>query len=644
MVGWGYFSLCCTAAVLALSGARDSVEMPIAFTNDGGEAWTFDKHIEVSVWAGACDGIAITSPRQAVFAKPVGARASAEIALRAGENTISAQCRKDGYPRGSEVQQRWFVRLEDVPKARITLSAENGTIKISAANSEAAPESKAAISSYEWHARATNPSLLQVLPATGRDIALPVPAAEGEYFVTLNVTDRNNATDESTASFRVRGGTGAIVNSLGDRPAWSEDAIVYGVVPGLFGRRGFQDVLERLDDLANLGVTALLLAPVAAAEPNDFGYAVTDPFRLRPDFGSEEDLHRLIEAAHHRNIKVLLDLVSNHLSTRSRYFRDAQNRGRASPYFGYFARNADGAATYYFDWQNLANLNYNNAEVSRLVIESSLYWLRAFDVDGFRVDAAWGPRGRVPDFWPRWREELKRIKPDVLLLAEAPARDPYYARNGFDAAYDWSAALGDWAWRRAYEGADTAAQLRAAISESLVPSGGLVFRFLNNNDTGARFITRYGLNRTRVAAAMLLTLPGLPGLYTGDEIGAAFEPYGDQAPLARDDPNGLRPFYARLIAIRHATPSLRTPELELLDVGDSRVLAYLRPSAKRAGGALVLLNYGDSAVDIALPANAFSAARALPHFRDLMSGETVSPSAAGHFSLEGYGIRILALQ
>jgi glycosidase len=52
------------------------------------------------------------------------------------------------------------------------------------------------------------------------------------------------------------------------------------------------------------------------------------------------------------------------------------------------------------------------------------YWIRAFDVDGFRVDAAWGPRQRASEFWPRWREELKRIKPDLLLLAEASARDP----------------------------------------------------------------------------------------------------------------------------------------------------------------------------------------------------------------------------
>src|SRR5205807_7549030 len=83
----------------------------------------------------------------------------------------------------------------------------------------------------------------------------------------------------------------------------------------------------------------------------------------------------------------------------------------------------------------------DNPEVQRLIIEASAYWVRAFDIDGFRVDAAGGPRERASEFWPRWRAELKRIKPDLLLLAEASARDHYYVGHGFDAAYDWTRSL-----------------------------------------------------------------------------------------------------------------------------------------------------------------------------------------------------------
>src|SRR5690606_12749843 len=129
-------------------------------------------------------------------------------------------------------------------------------------------------------------------------------------------------------------------------------------------------------------------------------------------------------------------------------------------------------------------------------------------------------------FWTAWRDELRRIKPDLLLLAEASVRDPFYGDQGFDAAYDWTEALGEWAWRDAFDSERTAALLRTAIAASQeAAQEALVFRFLDNNDTGARFIERYGPQRARLAAVLLLTLPGLPMIYTGQEVGARFEPY-----------------------------------------------------------------------------------------------------------------------
>jgi cyclomaltodextrinase len=148
-----------------------------------------------------------------------------------------------------------------------------------------------------------------------------------------------------------------------------------------------------------------------------------------------------------------------------------------------------------------------------------------------------------PDFWPVWRAELKRIRPDLLLLAESSARDPYYFANGFDAGYDWTDRLGEWAWQEVFaDPAHIPQRLRAALTNDGAgyDPDAVVFRFLNNNDTGARFITRHGVGLTRVAAALLLTLPGIPGLYTGEEIGAEFEPYAGPPPIRWTDPHGLR--------------------------------------------------------------------------------------------------------
>jgi glycosidase len=110
---------------------------------------------------------------------------------------------------------------------------------------------------------------------------------------------------------------------------------------------------------------------------------------------------------------VILDFVPNHMSDQHAYFADTVNKSRASSYFDFFARAPNGAAQHYFDWRNLENLNYANPEVQRLIVEAFLYWIREFDVDGFRVDVAWGPRKLAPEFWPRWRAELKRMRTTI---------------------------------------------------------------------------------------------------------------------------------------------------------------------------------------------------------------------------------------
>jgi glycosidase len=277
-----------------------------------------------------------------------------------------------------------------------------------------------------------------------------------------------------------------------------------------------------------------------------------------------------------------------------------------------------------------------------MIIEASARWVRDYDVDGFRVDAAWGPRERAPDFWPRWSTALKRIKPDLLLLAEASAREPYYSDNGFDAAYDWTEKLGQWAWQDAFADEGHAAERLRAVLRDTQTSSATVFRFLNNNDTGPRFITQHGAGWTRVAAAMLLTLPGLPGLYSGDEVGAAFEPYRPHGPIVWDDPPGLRAWYTRLIALRARLPALHSREMRVLDAGSAdQVLAYVRSAREGDGGVLVLLNYGAAEARVSLPQDMLRDGWQTD-LTDVLSGaQTVPRGDDGEVVVPPYGVRIL---
>ena len=602
---------------------------------EGGDAWTFHKLLTAQV-AGDCEAVRFAAPLATVEVPVTGGLAMAEVPLRTGSNPVTAAC----LPHGGSDSQTWELRLAEGPTAAVRTVPKNGGMILDAGASRVSKARPAPLTGFQWRARPGNPAPLAGLPAQGRRVTLAPPPRDGEYFVALTVSDAAGRSDTSTAVFRVAGGRAEAVDLARDNPAWVDEAVVYGVAPFFFGERRLADVTARLDALAALGVNTLWLSPVTASAEGDFGYAVTDTFALREDFGSEAELRALIEGAHARGLRVIMDFVPNHVAEQHPYYEDAQADGISSPYFSYFERNAAGEALHYFDWTNLINLNLDNPEVQRWVIEGFLHWVRAYDVDGFRADAAWGPRLRAPEFWSRWRAALKREKPDLLLLAEASARDPYYAANGFDAAYDWTEELGVWAWRDAFDRDwQTAALLRQAIAASLAPDDddNPVFRFLNNNDTGERFFARYGLARTKLAAVLLLTLPGLPMIYTGQEVGALFEPYDEGPVLAWADPRGLRPWYRKLVALRAAQPALRSGELQFLPMAPAnRVLAYLRPGAPDV---LVLQNWGPGPLEVSMPRNL--AARLKGGAMDLLTGASLSGDAA--MTLPGYGARIIAL-
>jgi glycosidase len=404
-------------------------------------------------------------------------------------------------------------------------------------------------------------------------------------------------------------------------PGWYRGAVVYGVVPPRFGAPPLRAVTARLDALADLGVDAIWLPPVHPTDdPGDISYAVTDYLGIRADWGTAADLHALVAAAHARGIRVLLDFVPNHTSMGHPFQRDAAARGRASPWWGFYDRDRSGEVTHYFDWKHLANLDYSNPAVRRMTTDAFVWWVREFDVDGFRVDAAWGIRQRAPDYWPELRRALDRAKPGVFLLAEASARDPYYVRNGFDAAYDWTSELGRWAWEEAFR---DPSRIGPALERALDGGGtppDRVARFLDNNDTGARFVTRHGVAATRVAAVLLHALPGIAIVYTGDEVGAEFEPYQDGPPLSWSDPHGLRPLFRRLARLREELPALRDGALRKVPLVDApSAFAFLRDAGAR-GRALVVLNFGEAArLRLRVPEDAAP----LPA-RDALSGRDVA--------------------
>jgi glycosidase len=337
-------------------------------------------------------------------------------------------------------------------------------------------------------------------------------------------------------------------------PAWIRDAVVYEIFTRQFSQKGdFAGVTARLDDLKALGVDVLWLMPIhpigrlKAKGSIGSPYSVQDYYAVNPDYGTKEDFRRLVEAAHGRGLRVIIDIVANHtawdsvmMSNPGLYRRDASGQV-ISPHPG---------------WADVAGLDYANPETRRYMREMLQYWVREFHVDGYRCDVAF----EVPtSFWEEAREDLDKIRPGIFLLAEADK--PELLVHAFDADYAWS--MLHTLDRVLMDGAP-AGELRRTWEESeqrAFPRGALHLRFTDNHDE-ARAISRFGWKGALAASAMMFTLDGVPLLYNGMEVGDATQS-GDPA-LFEKVPifwqTRRRQFflgaYRQLIALRHAHPAL----------------------------------------------------------------------------------------
>jgi glycosidase len=405
---------------------------------------------------------------------------------------------------------------------------------------------------------------------------------------------------------------------------WIRQAVIYGVVPQAWGG-GAAAVRRRLDYLQELGVTVLWLWPPVETRLWGQTYAITDYRALDRTWGKPATLRRLITDAQSRGMRVLADFVPNHTSLWHPWYVRAQRLGPADPTWDYYDRDETGQATHYFHYTHLPNLNLDNPTVRQAMLAAMLHWVNDYGFDGFRQDMAWAPPLRTPDFWVWCNAELRKADPDLLMLAEAPPLGPegqgdpvgWYQRNGFDITYDWGDELGHPTWDPAWEHPATGEVLAEALRRT-TPAHGPVLRFLDNNDTGTRFVDKVGVERARVAAVLMMTVPGVPAIWAGQEIGASYLPYGLTETLPWTDRGGLLELYRRLIRLRALEPALTGDSMRIV-AAQGQVLAYVREDPV-GPSVLVLLNFG-GANSVTLDAATLDELGRRP--RDLLTDQTI---------------------
>lgn len=377
-------------------------------------------------------------------------------------------------------------------------------------------------------------------------------------------------------------------------PAWVRDGVVYEIFPRTFSKEGnFNGITARLDELKSTGVNVLWLMPIHPVgqekKKGTIGspYAVRDFYGINADYGTKEDLRRLVREAHARGMKVIIDIVANHTSWDSVLMKQHPD---------FYTRDAGGKVIPpVADWADVADLNYENPAVRRYMIEMLKSWLRDYDLDGFRCDVA----GMVPTaFWEEARVELDKTKKDIVMLAEW--NTPELLVKAFDLDYSWGllSALNDVGMN-----GKPASVLRTAWEEERAkyPKGALHLRFSDNHDE-RRAIARFGEKGALAASVLMFTLDGVPMLYNGMEAGdttesgapALFERLPVFWQMSERRPEFPR-LYKSLIEMRKQHASLRSTNLEWVrNSEDERVISYLRRDA--AEEILVVVNFSNRPV------------------------------------------------
>jgi len=360
-------------------------------------------------------------------------------------------------------------------------------------------------------------------------------------------------------------------------PDWVKDAVIYEIFPRQYSQKGdFNAITSDLDRLKNLGVTVLWLMPIhpigreKAKGTIGSPYAVKDFYAINPDYGTKADLQKLVAEAHKRQMKVIIDIVANHTAWDSVMMK--------TPAF--YTKNAkDEIIPPVADWADVADLNYDNPELRKYIIEMLKFWVRDFDLDGFRCDVA----GFVPtDFWETARAEVDKIKPDTIWLAEWESPD--LLAKAFNVDYSWANHS---VLMNVLQGNVPASEIRKVweTDRAKMPKGALRMRFSDNHDE-RRAIARFGEKGALAAQALVFTLDGIPLVYNGMEAGdttesgspALFEKLPVFWQFAERRPEFPK-FYKAMIDLRKNSVALRRGDLMWLKNSDeSRILTFLRRS------------------------------------------------------------------
>ncbi|MBA2877551.1 glycosidase [Anoxybacillus kamchatkensis] len=456
-----------------------------------------------------------------------------------------------------------------------------------------------------------------------------------------------------------------------DAPSWVKDTVWYQIFPERFANGNpklnppytlpwgsvdptttsffggdFEGIIERLDYLVELGINGIYFTPIFKA-PSNHKYDTIDYFEIDPQFGDKQTFKRLVEACHEKGIRVMLDAVFNHSGYYFAPFQDVLKNGESSRYKDWFhirhfplqTEPIPNYDTFAFV-PEMPKLNTENPEVKQYLLDVATYWIREFDIDGWRLDVA----NEVDhQFWREFRQAVKAIKPDVYILGEIwHDAMPWLRGDQFDAVMNYpftNGALNYFAKGhvRASEFANTIVHVWHNYPQNV---NEVAFNLLGSHDT-PRILTQCDEQKEKVKLMFTfqLSFSGSPCIYYGDEIGLT----GGQDPLCRkcmvwEKEKQDRDLFAHvqtLISLRKQYRALRFGEFHVLETNDeTNHIAYVKTYEDET--IVCILNNGEAPLEWTVP---FSLGDKT--VTNLWTNEQITERT---MTIEPYGFRMLLVQ
>ncbi len=371
------------------------------------------------------------------------------------------------------------------------------------------------------------------------------------------------------------------------RPKWAYSTNVYEVNLRQYTPEGtFNAFAKHLPRLKDMGVQVLWFMPITPISEKDrhgtLGsyYAIRNYKETNPEFGTIHDFKRLVHEAHELGLKVIMDFVANHTGNDHHWLTDHPE---------FYVPGENGEALHPHGWSDVSQLNYDNREVWKNMIDVLKFWIKEYDIDGYRCDMA----HLVPlDFWVEAKKKISKFKDNLFWLAEC--EEPEY-HQVFDASYTWR-------WMHAseefYHHKMNLQSLITVLYKSVTefPCDALRVYFTSNHDENSWNGTEYEKygDAAQLFAVFSCTWNGIPLIYSGQEL-----PNKKRLKFFEKDEidwNGnveLHTFYKTLLTLKSNNKSLRGGDPHVLTQiishpDDHRVFAYLRK--RRSDQVLVILN------------------------------------------------------